>query len=434
MAKKYACCKHGPDHLLRMPRCGFAHRLTEVQLPDRINSRMWYDLTHMRPGPAGIDFFLGQDLTAEQLDRICSLVTNEGLDHAPVWCRLLFWFRGHGYPGDYCLDSDFGWQETVFEEHCQHFNQMYDDSGRNIVVRLRQRMASAVALPVFRCRCSWTDNCQEYADSTPMFWGPQSKQYLALQEGSMYCLVGEEHHQYPWWYVVPRDCINLVLTHGGWVPPVYLESMDDRITVHEMPLPVCELQQELFTGIVPPPPPPVLSDEYAVYCDGSCNARLGIAAGWSFQKLYFADRASLSGTFQGSEASELLGIVGALAYILSLRITFIDLTVCTDSQRAYDHVFECQEPSSIAGRKLYPAIRLARALISNLRGKGIHLKYQKNPREVNFAHGIAKDAQRRRFNTDWLSGDNVWPGYMDIAWQDVFRNVAHNQEYGYRLF
>ena len=131
-----------------------------------------------------------------------------------------------------------------------------------------------------------------------------------------------------------------------------------------VPVPVLDAQDELFTGIVPAPLPPMLSETFAVYCDGSCNAGFGIAAGWSFQGMYFADRASLAGPFQGSEASELLGIVGALAHVLSLGIVFTDLTLRVDSQNAIDHVFHCKEPSTPAGRLLYPAILLARLLVS----------------------------------------------------------------------
>ena len=50
MPKKYACCKHGPQHLQRMSRCGFAHTLSEVELPDRIHHRMWTDVTHEPQG------------------------------------------------------------------------------------------------------------------------------------------------------------------------------------------------------------------------------------------------------------------------------------------------------------------------------------------------------------------------------------------------
>jgi hypothetical protein len=430
MVRKYACCKHGPAHLQSMPSCGFAHRLNEVELPDRINPRMWHDLTGLAQGPAGIDFFIGQELAPQQLDRICALVSNEGLYQAPPWVRLLFWFRGFGYDGEYVLDSDFGWQPTVFEAHCEYFQQMLDDSLWNIAFRIRCRMASAATLPVYICRVAWRDIGDEYRDSTTMFWGAQSQQYLSLAEGRKYCRVGVSDCQEPWWYVVRTDCVTSVLTQGGWVPPAYLECIDETITVHEMPVLVLDAQDELFTGIVPAPLPPMLSDEFAVYCDGSCNAGLGIAAGWSFQGKYFADRASLAGAFQGSEASELLGIVGALALVLHLGICFTDLTLRIDSQRAFEHVFHGKEPSTHAGSQLYPAISLARFLVNRIRDAGVCFRCQKVPRELNLAHCIAKHEQRKRLETGWLLKENKWPSYMAEDWVEIFRIVARNQEFG----
>ena len=68
IAVKYACCKHGPDHLHRHAECGFAHLLREIELPDSIEryAWLWQDVSHVldwhgeagRQGPAGIDMFL----------------------------------------------------------------------------------------------------------------------------------------------------------------------------------------------------------------------------------------------------------------------------------------------------------------------------------------------------------------------------------------
>jgi hypothetical protein len=415
-----------------MPHCGFAHCLNEVALPDRINPHMWNDLTLCAQGPAGIDFFIGQEFSSQQLDRVCALLTNEGLRQAPPWVRLLFWFRGFGDDGEYVLDSDFGWRLSVFEAHCQHFHQMLDDSSLNIVFRMSKRMASAITLPVYTARVDWRDHGDAYRGSTTMSWGAQSLQYLSIEKGLKYCRVGVSGCLDPWWYVVRTDCVTALLRQGGWVPPAGFVCTDETMTFHELSVPVLVEQDELFTGIVHPLPP-TLSEKLAVYCGGSCNAGLGIAAGWSFQGMNFADRASVAGSFRGSEASELLGIVGALALVLHLRIAFTDLTVHIDSQRVLDHVFQGNEPVTQAGKDLYPAIKLARSLMQRVVASGVCLQHQKVPRELNVAHCMAKDEQRSRFEAGWRNEDN-WPAYLAPHWVEVFSIVARNQEFGVKQY
>ena len=105
---KYACCKHGPHHLLSSPDCTFAHRLHELELPARIGPQLWNDRSHEPSGPSGIDIFVGQEYTVEQVDRIYCMIANEGPERIPEWARQLTWFLAESSSGKYIHDGDFG--------------------------------------------------------------------------------------------------------------------------------------------------------------------------------------------------------------------------------------------------------------------------------------------------------------------------------------
>ena len=145
---------------------------------------------------------------------------------------------------------------------------------------------------------------------------------------------------------------------------------------------------------------------------------------------YLSGRASVAGPFTGSEASELLGIVGGLAHGLQHAQNISQIVFCLDSQNSLDHVFRRIAPVHEDGRQLWPGISLARMLADRLERLGVTVGYEKVPRNDNLAHCIAKREQRRRYDRGWVSSDNWWPECMDSKWLGVFGMIATNRRWG----
>ena len=108
---RYALCKHGPSHKMR--DCGYAHSLSELQFPMRISHKQWHCYAHVRQGQSGIDRFVGQLYSTQQLERICVYLLNEPLESLPSWARMLCWFM-QLYSDEYFIaDYDFGWEAAL---------------------------------------------------------------------------------------------------------------------------------------------------------------------------------------------------------------------------------------------------------------------------------------------------------------------------------
>ena len=107
----YACCKHGPRH--PMGGCGFAHRLSEVSIPAGAMRSLWRDRSYARGGPSGIDWFLGQDYSPVQWERLLLYLGSEPISSMPPWAKRLAWYMGLGDLDDYVCDEDFGWSADV---------------------------------------------------------------------------------------------------------------------------------------------------------------------------------------------------------------------------------------------------------------------------------------------------------------------------------
>jgi ribonuclease HI len=437
----YACCKHGPLHLRTRPRCGFAHQLYQLELPRSIPPYMWRDRSHELGGPSGIDLFIGQEYSKDQLDRVLAMLANEGLYALPGWARQLAWFLGLATQGQYASDADFGWRArmdatgtrifgnasiNVLTDDLQYpFTLMLDDDRMNLVMRMRLRLASADGYQLYVGLADWVDNEDEYTSTTLMLWGAQSRQYLSVVRGTEYYKLGASDCANPWWYMMPRETTGLA--HGGWAPPSYFAATGMSITLYEVDVPVLALQDCEYTGILPHCPVSRGLGTCSLYSDGSCNSSMGIAAGWLFLGMYFTGRASLAGGWTGSEAAEILGIVGALSAAYLLSDDFSEVVFCVDSKNAISHVFQMVDPSGMDGKDLWPIITLARMLVQRLRTR-VTVLYEKVDRKDNVAHRIAKDEQRRRYDGGWLTGDNNWPQYMHKDWLEVFRMVARNRQ------
>ena len=98
-----------------------------------------------------------------------------------------------------------------------------------------------------------------------------------------------------------------------------------------------------------------------------------------------------------------------------------------DSENAARHVFDGQEPITKEGRDLMPGILLARCLLAVLRGRGSSVWYVWVSSEQNFAHHIAKAAQRHRFETRWRVDDDVWVHPLRDSWKGAFRQIGLNR-------
>ena len=428
---KYACCSHGPQHLRTRPHCGFAHVLHELDFPERIHSRLWCDRSHEHEGPAGIDIFVGQEYTPKQLDRLFAMLANEGLVGIPAWARQLAWFLGHGST-QYANDGDFGYFARMQIVSHTNFRTMKDSNGQTLNDRMQTRMATQTLFEVYVAKTAWSDNDKEYRDTTPLYWGAQSNQYLDIQAESAYYKIGCSDCDDPWWYMMPVNIQGSSLTYGGWAPPTYFTASEETLTLYEVEVPTLTLQKELYVNesahAVLAAEIPVHST-YQVYVDGSCNHFQGIAAGWIFAGKYLSGRASLAGYFTGSMASELLGICGGLAAATTLANDQVSFVFYIDAQGALDQVFGGAEPGR-DGLHNVPALKLARMLLHHLMAIS-PVQYFKVASHANYAHCIAKHEQRRRLTQDnWLSCCDVWPADMDDSWQSVFRLVASNTRAG----
>ena len=172
----------------------------------------------------------------------------------------------------------------------------------------------------------------------------------------------------------------------------------------------------------------------AVYSDGACNSGQGIAGGWLFEGLYLSGRASLASQFTGAEASELLGIVGALLGAFDMAPYYNEIVCCIDSQNAVDHVFGYKQPVYTDGWDLMPAIQLCRMLFTRLRLARCRVVSGRSiPKNIHLPHQIAHHEQRRRYDRDWLAADDVYHP-IPVCFMEVFKLVARNRGSGHKSY
>ena len=100
-------CAHGPHHL--MPGCRFAHSLSQLCAPDeRINSygQRWRE--------HAVDRFYGQEMSRDQIRRICRYYCHEEFCDLPLWSHALRVLDqgieghcGYAFPWDFGLSRDY---------------------------------------------------------------------------------------------------------------------------------------------------------------------------------------------------------------------------------------------------------------------------------------------------------------------------------------
>ena len=64
------------------------------------------------------------------------------------------------------------------------------DNGHTLPQRMARRLEAATEFPVLFAVFDWRDDGGKYAAGTTMHWGAESRQYIQVQKGSLYYLVG----------------------------------------------------------------------------------------------------------------------------------------------------------------------------------------------------------------------------------------------------
>lgn len=224
------------------------------------------------------------------------------------------------------------------------FRWQADTYGTDFLSRIQHRLGTERQFSLLQCQYDWHDTDGMHAAETSSLWGSTSKQYLAVSRRTRYVLLGVSDEPC-WWYVAPIEGLSDVFAQGGWAPPTAFLS-DGAVSLFEVSLPVLrrgETEHRLPVSIPRLPS----SGAIHVYSDGSSDTSTGraFAGGWVFSGTHISGFASLYVRISGSEASELLGIVGALhaALVSPLASEYVFLV---DSERALDHVFRQREPLS----------------------------------------------------------------------------------------
>ena len=350
----------------------------------------------------------------------------------PVWARVLAWFVGFkplerfasdGMFADYLEKvglSPYNDAGDVVSEASGAYSPAIDEDGLTLEQRMRRRASTAKKYGLMRASAS----AERYSGGTDMRWGPLSQQYLDLVKGECYVCIETLDKQ--WAYVVELADVEYLVEEGGWVPCAYLGERIGTLTFYELPVPteVKEVPKEVrqYEVVLPPSARCI-----QVYVDGSCDQSNGIAGAWKFGCGFVSDRASLASSMNGSEASELLGIVGGMMSIYWHREEYDFCILRVDSRNAIEHVFRDLTPASDDGRDLLPGIFLARDLVRKLRAFGKRVECMKVHRKRNPAHHVALSEVRIRRENEWLKRDDVWP--LPEKFKEVFRAMARNRRY-----
>ena len=98
-----------------------------------------------------------------------------------------------------------------------------------------------------------------------------------------------------------------------------------------------------------------------------------------------------------------------------------------DSQNAIKHVFQRVNPVDRSGQEVWPAIALARRIVSLLEVLNISVSAESMSSRENVApHSDRQEIEYRQAG-DWLPDEDRWP--YDAAFKTVFHCVARNCSY-----
>jgi len=420
---KYSLCKHGTEcKRYASNRCGFAHRIEEVDFPvglkacsmSSLDKQRWVCEAHTPKGHPSYDKYVGQRLSPYQWGRILMYIIHaEKSDtEMPIWARMALWFHGSRPVSHFVLD-DFSWHERMYDElgvvaaslyTTYSFDWDVDHDDVSFAEALQLRIGTMEKLQLYTAIADWKEG-QEYADLTSMHWGEHSRQYLDLVLGSHYILIGVSDE--PIWYFVVEASQRDPLVSGGWVPPAFLQRIKGaERSAYQLQRPQLERSAAPYAA-EPAAAMPLPHLGITMWCDGSVEHGYGYAAAWVGHGIYLHGVVSLRGSsYSGAEVAELVGIIGALYALHTARAFTGDVVVFADSTNAVSHV-SGDDPVQTSGRMLLPLIRLARCLLAAVRGRGMQVRVQWIPRDQNRAHRIAKQMQRQRHRIQWRDED-VW--------------------------
>ena len=129
----------------------------------------------------------------------------------------------------------------------------------------------------------------------------------------------------------------------------------------------------------------------------------------------------------GAESSELLGIVLGLWVCYQSRRMHSRFVLLVDSANGLKHVFQDQDPTDTDGWDLWPAIALARNLVSLLRELNIQASAEKVVSRKNLAHHIAKSEMQYRRGRGRKPNEEYWPEPLPHAFHEGWDHVASSR-------
>ena len=98
-----------------------------------------------------------------------------------------------------------------------------------------------------------------------------------------------------------------------------------------------------------------------------------------------------------------------------------------DSADACKHVFQILDPTEARRSDLWPAISLARNLVSRLRQHDIQVCAEQVVSRKNLAHHIAKSEMRYRRDRGWRPHEDRWPEALPCVFREVWHDVARSR-------
>jgi len=80
------------------------------------------------------------------------------------------------------VGGDFGYFARMQIVSYSKFQTIKDGTGQTLNDRMQTRMATQTLFDVYVAKTGWSDSDKEYRDTTPLYWGAQSNQYIEIQE------------------------------------------------------------------------------------------------------------------------------------------------------------------------------------------------------------------------------------------------------------
>ena len=247
---KYALCKHGPHcRAHKRERCGFAHSIAEVTLPDEVWDRRFEDDSDKKGGLAGIDIWFGQRYSLAQHSRVCTYVEYEGPPF-PDWVRMYLWFHDKVEDVDEVYE-EFNLLHRIREDLLVRLGSMAVNAP-NTVLDLRNWnqpfkwaedkydcpfpeklfFSCANSIPYEVLIAVAPTIMEEYRADTSSHWGPDSRRYLDLVQGAEYLYIDESTGEVGagWYWVAERGNVHVC----GWAAPRNLKHTGTYQKYHRL--------------------------------------------------------------------------------------------------------------------------------------------------------------------------------------------------------